>query len=404
MAAPGKQFVEILANKQGRSTRGPVILHGVSSLGPQQAHLRALGLNSVPLHQSNGLLPVRAATPDDSRPFNTPRSSLAPFTTIDPRHEMTMIRNGQTLARLALEAESDVPALRGYNERNTTWYPRGREHAVAIGRMLGHGDDTAHEVGAGVLAALSGNGTDWDTANVPAAYAVAKHAVENRRNLSTPAGLRETAQSFVSSFGVEGDRVHKALQIARASGPEDHYTKVLGDAKEGTFADNLAYPDGDSPHRDGPIRSTIDKQYYDALTAYKRPWSVKKPDARRPWDPTPTDINMGLGTISRFGAMNRVAAAVGRAAGALDDRYSNPINAQSGIWVGFKDLHDPRDSMGEAFQNYVSHRFPDFATTMSKFGSRRPDPETGLVYRDNPQQKILSRRGALDAGIISARA
>lgn len=125
------------------------------------------------------------------------------------------------------------------------FYYEGNQTGHDMGKMYGVGHRVAH----GVLAALSGNGTDWLSANVPNAHKVL-HAVTQEGRVPGPEEL----------VNGESARINNAVRIIKGEDPEH----VLGNLKEGNFFKNLHNPDGEE--------ITVDTHMGYGLTGWKRNW------------------------------------------------------------------------------------------------------------------------------------
>jgi hypothetical protein len=134
----------------------------------------------------------------------------------------------------------------GSFEASRDWYFRANKSANSLAKKYAVEPHQA----AGVIAAMSGGGGEWET---------------NKRNADTFIHNHVTGNhhlNVVSSFhGVESSRIANSAAIMMGA----HPSTVLGDLKERNFFENINDPEGSTG-------TTQDQHMNNALRGWKKPW------------------------------------------------------------------------------------------------------------------------------------
>lgn len=249
------------------------------------------------------------------KPFSSPNN---PPSDIAPKDS--------TKARLYAKAQfqmlGNADALLAHARRSGrfddwgAFYFEGNQTGKEMGKMYGVGHRVAH----GVLAALSGNGTDWTTANVPNAHKVL-HAVTQENRVPKPEELTNG----------ESARINNAVRIIKGEDPET----VLGTLKEGNFFKNLHNPEGDE--------ITVDTHMGYGLTGWKRNWLGAGGGA--PYLQQPTVYNMFDRIVRDASEANNLSPSVGQAVmwGAVKDLYNMKSGSPAPEHERFGEYYDVKD-------------------------------------------------------------
>lgn len=202
--------------------------------------------------------------------------------TVSPAEAMTGHQFGLIKGNIrnAIEGATADQIHRGVN-----WYPIGHQIADKISR----GDV---EKGSGVIAALSGGGTEWGE-NVR----VAEHFMKHGR-LPEVHGSKATA-----------DQIHQASRIYEG---EDFRDVLPHGLKTYNFATLLA-----NPHHESAI--AVDTHHHDLGTGLKMPWKTDR----------------GLSSLGRYNTFADATRMIASEKGML------PHEAQAVAWLRWKELGHP---------------------------------------------------------------
>lgn len=134
----------------------------------------------------------------------------------------------------------------GSFEGSRDWYFRANRSANGLAKKYAVEPHQA----AGVIAAMSGGGGEWENNKKNAEKFIANH-VSNNHHLNT-----------VSNFhGVESSRIANAAAIMTGA----HPSTILGDLKERNFFENIHDPEGSTG-------TTQDQHMNNVLRGWKKPW------------------------------------------------------------------------------------------------------------------------------------
>lgn len=254
---------------------------------PQQMHNYEAGFRAVEFRRPVSL--GRGETlhdPETGREYRGPTPLNRIPTRTTPGEYSRMVNNLDTALRSVHPAK-----VREAHD----WYLRAHDEAGKVGRAAGASSNRAHEVGAGVLAALS-PGVDWDQ-NVEVAHHMANHGFAP----ATYGGYKASAD--------------KARRVMAGEEPDE----VLGHLKTGNFYHNIKDPS------DGSY-ATIDTHQHNAAVGWKHPWKSSV---------------FGLSNRNRYDTLVRATQQVAK-------RHDIPVTAaQAGAWVGWK-----QNNQGYTGSNY----------------------------------------------------
>lgn len=176
----------------------------------------------------------------------------------------------------------DHAKSQGKIEEWSTFYHDAHDFAHKISQQLG----IPHLHASGFVAALSGGGGEWET-NKANAVKLAHHIKH---------GIPITHKDLA---GVESSRVDNAVKIYRGASPRD----VLGEAKEGNFAENIHDPLSDN-------HLTIDTHNFHGMTGWKRPW--RGPGGGTPGMQDPRNYRTLAGIVKEVSQEHGLAPAAGQ--------------------------------------------------------------------------------------------
>jgi len=132
----------------------------------------------------------------------------------------------------------------GTLEEHGVFYERAHHFASHVSKELG----ISHLHASGMVAALSGGGGEWETNKQNVLTLI--HHIKNNLPIS-----------HTDLVGVEQSRLNNAHQIFKGNTPRE----VLGDLKEGNFAETIHDPNTKD-------HVTVDAQMFHGMTGWKRPW------------------------------------------------------------------------------------------------------------------------------------
>jgi hypothetical protein len=226
-------------------------------------YLREKGFRFVERQPGTDKIPIRQASSNSTVPEDM-RMSSGQFG--------NMVHNKRNLLRLATPDQM---------ERGRLWYPTANRIAETI-----HPDI---EKSAGVIAALSGNGTEWGQ-NVRSAEQFLKTGV--------PASTNTAKQ------------IEDATRIAEG----EHYSTVLPKGlKTRSFADTIVDPYNETSY-------VVDTHDADSSAGLKMPWKT---------------ADRGLGAIGRYNTF----ADAGRSAATKEGIIPNHM--QAATWLAWKEMGHP---------------------------------------------------------------